>query len=114
MFNQQRENARQIEELKMEQDVIVCHHCHSKVQIVDFCNNKAECDDGDDEDDEDDEMEAAIEQMQGEEFAMWMGVGDSLDAQKMQIQTNRELNGVTKGASKQDNVQTTVSSDQLT
>ena len=29
---------------------------------------------------DDDEMEAAIEQMQGEEFAMWMGIGDSLDA----------------------------------
>ena len=44
----------------MEQDVVLCHHCHSKVHIVDFCNNKRAMDDDDDED-EDDEMDAAIE-----------------------------------------------------
>ena len=51
--------------------------------------------------------------MQGEEFAMWMGVGDSLETQKMQIQTNKELNGVKLGIAKEDIVQTTISSDQL-
>ena len=98
----------------MEKDVVVCHHCHSKVHIVDFCNNKAMMMDSDYEDEEDEDLEMdAIEQMQGEEFAMWMGVGDNLDAQKMQIQTNKELNGVKKGMAREEIVQTTVSSEQL-
>ena len=64
MFNQQVANARKIEELKMEKDVVVCHHCHSKVHIVDFCNNKAMMLDSDEEDEEDEDLEMdAIEQM---------------------------------------------------
>lgn len=85
MFNQQAANARQIEELKQEKDVVVCHHCHCKVHIVDFCNSRMAlggAENAEDDEDEDDDMEMeAMEQMQGEEFAMWMGVGDSHDAQ---------------------------------
>ena len=48
----------------MEKDVVVCHHCHSKVHIVDFCNNKAMMLDSDEEDEEDEDLEMdAIEQM---------------------------------------------------
>ena len=45
----------------MEQDVVLCHHCHSKVHIVDFCNNKRTTAILGDKDEDDDEMDAAIE-----------------------------------------------------
>ena len=67
-----------MEELRDEQDVIVCHHCHAKVHIVDMCNNNMAVAKGND-------FDAAVEQMAGEELAMWMGVGDNLDAQQKQI-----------------------------
>ena len=79
MFNQQAANARQLEEIRDEQDVIICHHCHAKVQIIDI-GNGASIDDMMDCADFDDV--GVMERMGGEEMAIIMGVNsENLDQQ---------------------------------
>ena len=92
-----------METLREEQDVVVCHHCHCKVQVVDIINDGGalSIDAFDDVlGNSDDEMNE-LEQMAGEELAAWMGVGDNLEEQRRKMQTGKEIAGVSsRGQSK--------------
>lgn len=83
-----------METLKEEQDMVICHHCHCKVHVIDMINDGVAMGGrfGGDYDD-DDEMNE-VEQMAGEELAAWMGVGESLEEQRRKIQTGKEIIGV--------------------
>ena len=62
-----------MEALREEQDVVICHHCHIKVQVVDIGNGANNVPGFDDFEENDDEFDA-MAQMAGEELAGWMGI----------------------------------------
>ena len=93
-----------METLKEEQSVVVCHHCHGKVQVIDICNDGTAG-----QGMSDDEDMNAVDQI--EELAAWVGVGDTKDLQQQALQTTLEINGVHRNLAKEDRQQMTVNSD---